>query len=174
MFKSCLCFVFSRVDNKMCLLAYLQKQPIRGVLRKRCSEIMQQIYNLEITPRHGYSPVNLLHIFKHLFLRTLLDGCFSIWLLNTLSLTYSLDYSLTHTNLQTEWHWLSLTYAFTYLEKQAKSCTLCRQLLNMENFKIFCIFIKQFCCFPMMLFLFSFYVVLTLLILLYDYFPNKY
>ena len=54
-----------------------QKQPSRGVLRKRCSENMQQIYRrtpmpkcdllcnfIEIALRHGCSPVNLLHIFR--------------------------------------------------------------------------------------------------------------
>ena len=57
----------------------LLKQPSRGVLRKRYSESMQQIYRrahtcrsaisvklqsnfIEITRRYGCSPVNLLHI----------------------------------------------------------------------------------------------------------------
>ena len=40
-------------------LLYMQKQPSRGVLMKRCSENMQQIYRC--------SPVNLLHIFKTSF-----------------------------------------------------------------------------------------------------------
>ena len=31
---------------------------------------------IEITLGHGCSPVNLLHIFRHYFLRTLLEGCF--------------------------------------------------------------------------------------------------
>ena len=31
---------------------------------------------IKITLWHGFSPVNLLHIFKDLFLRTPLDGCF--------------------------------------------------------------------------------------------------
>ena len=51
----------------------IQKQPPRGVLSKRCSENMQQIYRrtpipkcdfnkvAEIALRHGCSPVNLLH-----------------------------------------------------------------------------------------------------------------
>ena len=60
----------------------LQKQPPRGALKKSCSENMQQIYRrtampkcdfnkaakqsnfIEITLRHGCSPVNLLHIFR--------------------------------------------------------------------------------------------------------------
>ena len=44
-----------------------QKQPLRGVPRKRCSENMQQIY--KITLRHGCSPVNLWHIFRTPFLK---------------------------------------------------------------------------------------------------------
>ena len=65
----------------------LQKQPPRGVSRKSCSENMQQIYMrtpmpkcdfnkvallcnfIEITLRHGCSPVNLLHIFRTPFPR---------------------------------------------------------------------------------------------------------
>ena len=62
-----------------------QKQPRRGILKKRCSENMQQIYRItpmpkryfdkvalqliEITLRHGCSPVNLLHIFRTPFLK---------------------------------------------------------------------------------------------------------
>ena len=58
----------------------IQKQPSRGVLKKTCSEIMQQIYRdhpcrsvisiklrckfIEIILRHGCSPVKLLHIFR--------------------------------------------------------------------------------------------------------------
>ena len=50
-----------------------KKQLPRSVLRKRCSEITQQIYRrtpmpksnfIEIVLRHGCSPVNLLHIFR--------------------------------------------------------------------------------------------------------------
>ena len=44
---------------------YIQKQPPRGVLKKRCSENMQKILAL----RHGCSPVNLLHIFRTPFPR---------------------------------------------------------------------------------------------------------
>ena len=56
-----------------------QKQPFRGVFKKRCSENMQQIYrrtpmpkcdfNKEIALRHGCSPVNLLHTFRTPFLK---------------------------------------------------------------------------------------------------------
>ena len=62
---------------------YRQKQPLRGILRKMCSENMQQIYrrhpcrsatsmkllcnSVEIALQHGCSPVNLLHIFRTSF-----------------------------------------------------------------------------------------------------------
>ena len=62
-----------------------QKQPLRGVLKKRCSENMQQFMGeypcrsvisiklqsnfIEIALRHGCSPVNLLHIFRTPFPR---------------------------------------------------------------------------------------------------------
>ena len=45
----------------------IQKQPSRGVLKKRCFENMQQIYRsnfIEIKLRHRCSPVNLLRIFR--------------------------------------------------------------------------------------------------------------
>ena len=63
------------------------RQPPTGVLRKRCSENMQQIYRrtlipksdfnkfakqlywIEITFRHGYSPVRFLHVFRTPFLK---------------------------------------------------------------------------------------------------------
>ena len=62
------------------VLRPLQKQPPRGVPRKRCSENMHQIYRkhpcqiaisikllcdvIEMALLHGCSPVNLLHIFR--------------------------------------------------------------------------------------------------------------
>ena len=68
----------------------LQKQPSRGVQRKRRSENMQQIYRrtpmaecnfyIEIAISHGCSPGNLLQICRifaqHLSLKILLHGCF--------------------------------------------------------------------------------------------------
>ena len=47
-----------------------QKRLSKGVLKKECSENMQEICRcnfIEIALRHGCSPVNLLHIFKTLF-----------------------------------------------------------------------------------------------------------
>ena len=65
---------------------YRQKQTSRRVLSKRCSENMQQIYRRTPTPkcdfnkitlRYGYSPVNLLHVFRTPFSRNI-----SGWLLS--------------------------------------------------------------------------------------------
>ena len=67
-----------------------QKQPSRGVLRKRCSRNMQQIYRgtpmvkcdfnkvscnfIKITLRRGCSPVYLLHIFRTNFYKITYEG----------------------------------------------------------------------------------------------------
>ena len=68
-----------------------RSQHARGVLRKRCSENMQQVYSsapikydfnkvaVQIAPRHGCTTVNLLHIFGTALYITHLEGCF--WLL---------------------------------------------------------------------------------------------
>ena len=56
-------------------LSDIQMQPSRGALRKRCSQNIQKIYKrtpiskllfnfIEITLRHGCSPLNLLYIFR--------------------------------------------------------------------------------------------------------------
>ena len=45
---------------------------------------------IEITIRHGCSPVNLLHIFRSLFLRTLLDGYFCICICNSINVRTAL------------------------------------------------------------------------------------
>ena len=60
----------------------IQKQQSRGVLRKRCSKNMQQIYRRTPMPKcdfnnafwHGCSPVNLLHIFRKPSLRKTSEG----------------------------------------------------------------------------------------------------
>ena len=80
------CFILSYYLFYCWLHRNVQNQSFIGVLIKRCSENMQQIcwrtpmpkcdFNkvqrnfIEITLRHGYSPVNLLHIF-----RTVMDSC---------------------------------------------------------------------------------------------------
>ena len=88
-----------------------QQQFSKDVLRKRCSENMQQIYMktpipkwdfnfIEITLRHGCSPVNMLHIFrapfsiKHLW-RATSDQCYYEFLLKWHSLCCSNDLWLT-------------------------------------------------------------------------------
>ena len=64
---------------------FYQRQPPKGVTKKRCSENIQQIYRrtpcrsaisvkllcnfIEITLPHECSPVNLLHIFRTSFLK---------------------------------------------------------------------------------------------------------
>ena len=67
-----------------------RQQPFRDVLKKRCSENMQQIYKrtpmpkcvstklqsnfIEIILRHGCSPVNLLHVFRTTFPKNTSEG----------------------------------------------------------------------------------------------------
>ena len=43
---------------------FVQKQPSRGVLRKRCSENMQQIYRRAPMPKCDINKVDLQHIFR--------------------------------------------------------------------------------------------------------------
>ena len=50
-----------------------QKQPSRGVLKKRCSENMQSNF-IEIAHRHVCSPVNLLHNFRTPFPKITSEG----------------------------------------------------------------------------------------------------
>ena len=82
---SCICGLQSRrnsanflqpIKTYRSIRPVIQNQPPGDIPRKRCSEYMQQIYRrtpmskcdfnkfIEITLRHGYSPVNLLHIFR--------------------------------------------------------------------------------------------------------------
>ena len=69
------------------LRKFVQKQPFKGVLRKRCSENMHQIYSrtpmlkcdllcnfIEIALRHGCYPVNFLHIFRTPFSKNTSGG----------------------------------------------------------------------------------------------------
>ena len=77
-------FWHSAVSAKLLILgicpSFIQKQPLKGVLSKRCSKNMQQIYKRtpmpkcdfnkvakQITLRYECSPVNLLHIFRTAF-----------------------------------------------------------------------------------------------------------
>ena len=71
----------------------VQKQPSRGVLRKRCYENMQQICDLiEITLRHGYiHSCKFAACFQNTFsLKTPLGGCFWVLLKSSLALSSSI------------------------------------------------------------------------------------
>ena len=86
---------------------YLLKQPLRGVLKKRCSENMQQFIgkhpcrsaisielpsnSIEITLRHGCSPINLLHIFRAPF-PTRSFGLLLLYFLQSVSTKTGLEY----------------------------------------------------------------------------------
>ena len=59
-------------------ISYLQKQPFRGVFRKRYSENMQQIYRRTPMPKSDFNKVAL-HIFRVPFPKNTLNGCFYIY-----------------------------------------------------------------------------------------------
>ena len=97
-FQRTLCYV--AINNTCCVAEFeFQKQLFRGVLVKRCSENMRQIYRRTPMPkfdfnkvakqldwnhyRHGCAPANLVHSFQLIFLRTPLKGCF--WSLRNFS-----------------------------------------------------------------------------------------
>ena len=106
--------IFCKRTGIFCIT--LQKQPSTGVLTKKYSENMQQIYKrtpmpkeisiklfcnfLEIALWHGCSPVNLLHIFRTLFnentngglLLTLGKSSMSIFLISRLILKLLIIY----------------------------------------------------------------------------------
>ena len=56
-------YVLQKIKYLANLLFHLQKQTPRGVLRKRCSENMQQICKY-VALQHGSSAVSLLHILR--------------------------------------------------------------------------------------------------------------
>ena len=81
----------------------IQKQPSRGVLRKRCPENMQEIYRrtpmskcdfskVALQFRHGCSPVNLLHIFRTSFLKNTSGGLLLKILLTHFGRVFSSSY----------------------------------------------------------------------------------
>ena len=84
-------------DKILILLNISQKQSSRGVLRKRCSENMQQIYRRTPMSKCEFNKLHfgmgvLLYIkfaacifSEHIFLITPLDGCFWYRLFSTLS-----------------------------------------------------------------------------------------
>ena len=79
-FKTCLEDTFKtswRPTNACCddIKRVKQRQPSRGIIRKRCSENRQQIYRrTPAPPSHGCSPVNLLHTFRKPFLKNTTEG----------------------------------------------------------------------------------------------------
>ena len=106
-----------------------QKQPSRGVLSKRCSENMLQVYKrtpvpkcdfnnvasnfIGITLRHGCSPANLLHIFRTPLLKNT-----SGWLLLTTLTRHLCSCSLTQINYgenRCGYFWLSTKNVVIYL-----------------------------------------------------------
>ena len=86
-----LCFPFWSYTVTTCCFSGMQKQPFKGVPRKRCSESISQIYRrtpmvkcdfnkvafnfIKIALRHGCSPVNLLHIFRTLVYKNNIQFC---------------------------------------------------------------------------------------------------
>ena len=94
---------------------FLQKQPSRGILRKRCSENMEQIYMRTTVPmfdfnklatqlfefayRHGCPPVNLLHNFWTSFPKNTSEGL----LLLLVRYRFDIDANLQHGCI---YHWL--------------------------------------------------------------------
>ena len=106
-----------------------QKQPSKGVLNKRCSENMLQVYKrtpmpkcdfnnvasnfIGITLRHGCSPANLLHIFRTPLLKNT-----SGWLLLTTLTRHLCSCSLTQINYgenRCGYFWLSTKNVVIYL-----------------------------------------------------------
>ena len=94
------------------------KQSPRGVLNKRCSENMQQIYRrtpmpkcnfIELAPRHGCSPVNLLHIFKTPFLRNTFGWLLPYFLLSMYKLIHS-EHKERTSSPGSDWTSIYLTY----------------------------------------------------------------
>ena len=102
----CVCFS----NSVLFKVSFIQKQPSREVLKKRCSGNMQQIYRrtpcwsvvsikllcnfIEIALRHGCSPVNLPHIFRIPFLKNTsgrLLVFIALWLIHFLTLNKLLD-----------------------------------------------------------------------------------
>ena len=83
----------------------IQKESSRGVLKKSCSENMQQTYrrtpipkydfnkvakqSIEITRRHGCSPVYLLHIFRTRFPKSISGELLLLILTNPVEWAFS-------------------------------------------------------------------------------------
>ena len=75
--KMCFKCVFLRVENTLKTCSNIQnfkKQPTRGVLRKGCSENMQQIYRKTLMPKCNFKFANSLHIFRKPFPKNISGG----------------------------------------------------------------------------------------------------
>ena len=114
-----------------------QKQPSRGVLKKICSEIMQQIYGCFATLLKSHFGTGALPqiccIFsEHLFLRTPLDGCF--WLIHTRLLQNRLHIfnfvSLLFLNDQ-----LLFRYAFTFCSQLVWTSSQSKNIILLKKKK---------------------------------------
>ena len=99
-------FFMTTVADKKIIVTFIPsfklKEPSRGVLLKRCSENMQQIYRRTPMSKCGLNKVTLKSHFnmgvllyisciflEHLFLRTPLDDCFCSFCVNIFSLVCS-------------------------------------------------------------------------------------
>ena len=69
---------------------------------------------IEITLRHECSPVNLLHIFRTLFLKTPLEGCFWMLALRSWKGLLLVTYHVHHSRLAFPWVFAGVLLSFGY------------------------------------------------------------
>ena len=69
---------------------------------------------IEITLRHECSPVNLLHIFRTLFLKTPLEGCFWMLALRSWKGLLLVTYHVHHSRLAFSWVFAGVLLSFGY------------------------------------------------------------
>ena len=125
-----------------------QKQPVRGVLRKRCPENMQQIYRttpmrehkcdfnkfywkfyfIEITLRHRCSPVNLLHNFRTLFPKNTSDRLLLIFHVFK-------DFSDSHKNVSITWSVYLLFFEIWPFKHQFHKMIKHTQTIRRQNWR---------------------------------------
>ena len=126
----------------------IQKQPSRNVLRKRCSENMQQIYRRKPMPKCDFdkdakqlywnctstwvSPVNLLHIFRTTFLKNT-----SGWLLLKI-----FSFFLQH--FSAKYHGMSLWSITTIFHKEKRKRFLPKDLVLLKFLPLYRSYISQY------------------------------